>query len=318
MIMPKLIKKGFALLLSLTLAATIAACSDDSVGELKLTDDLLPVFDKTLGIEETELIQIKGIKITATELSYTNYEAVLGIRIENTSKKPKEIYSETIGYSVNSVNGYMIEDGYMCCEIAAGETKEEEIGFSYTELFSHGISKIADIEVGFTVHENQKSYKTGPLSIKTSAAGDYDYNTDSYLKAIKGKALKNAYGITVDSLKEKQLYSEGGISLISEAVMSNKDGEKILMLEFESKSDRIIYTELSDLTINGIVVEGGYTEGGRICEGKRYIMSLRIGRYMDEDEQLRDKKPESISFRIRLKNDDYDELTQKKTVSIKF
>ena len=47
-------------------------------------------------------------------------------------------------------------------------------------------------------------------------------------------------------------------------------------------------------------------------------MSLRIGRYMDEDEQLRDKKPESISFRIRLKNDDYDELTQKKTVSIKF
>lgn len=62
----------------------------------------------------------------------------------------------------------------------------------------------------------------------------------------------------MDSLKEKQLYSEGGISLISEAVMSNKDGEKILMLEFESKSDRIIYTELSDLTINGIVAFSFY------------------------------------------------------------
>ena len=313
----KLFRKCLALLLALGLSASLYACSNGGMENKGSSSDLLPAFDKTLGIDEVELTKTKGVIITATELTYNNYEAVLGIIIENTSKTEKNVSAGSRAYCVNSVNGFMIHEGFINVDIAPGETKEEEISFSYDEMYACGISKIADIEVGFKIREDYKDTFTGPISIKTSAAEKYDYKTDTYLKAFKGNTLKKAYGITVNSLKEKKLYSEDGISLISEAVMTNKDGHSRLMLEFESKAERVMNIRISNLSINGIVVEDSYVKSDMICSGKRDIVSISLKNYAEDNEELKGKSIKNVSFDIRLQNDSFKDLTEDQSVSIK-
>ena len=271
--MSKKIKSMIAVLLAAVTALSFCACSQSSKGGQETsessvgdsgdtvssmgadTGNTLPDFDKSIGITEHHLMDTFGVSITATELTYTNSSVKLGLRFENTSDSNREVYSGTAGYCVNSVNGYMIHGAYMRCEIASGETVEDEISIPYNELHAQGISKIADIEVGFDIENDDYHHEyTGPISVTTEAADNYDYSEDTYLKTIKGNMLQSTYGITIESLSEEQLYSQNGITLLSQALSADKEGKESLMLEFQSKADQGLYIKLSDLSINGISV----------------------------------------------------------------
>ena len=335
--MSKKIKAMIAVLVTVATALSFCACSQSSKGRQETsessvgdsgdtissmgadTGNALPTFDKSIGITEHHLTDEFGVSITATELTYTNSAVKLGLRIENTSDSNREVLSGTAGYCVNSVNGYMMHGGYMRCEIAAGETAEDVITFQYYELYAQGISKIADIEVGFDIEDDDYHHEyTGPISIKTEEADSYDYSEDTYLKTIKGNMLQSAYGITIESISEKQLYSQNGITLLSQAVSADKDGKESLMLEFESKANQGLYIKLSDLSINGVSVNTSTITSDYIIPDKRGITSVGLSKYLEENGDLLNQTIQSVSFDIEITNEDYLTVTDKQKITLSF
>lgn len=333
--MSKKIKAMIAVMLAVVTALSFCACSQSSKGGQETsessvgdsgdtvssigadTGNTLPDFDKSIGITEHHLMDTFGVSITATELTYTNSSVKLGLRFENTSDSNREVYSGTAGYCVNSVNGYMIHGAYMRCAVASGETAEDEISIPYNELYAQGISRIADIEVGFDIEDDDYHHEyTGPISVKTEAADNYDYSEDTYLKTIKGGSLKSAYGITIKSLSEEQLYSQNGITLLSQAVSADKDGKESLMLEFQSKADQGLYIKLSGLSINGVSVYTSTIASDYISPDKRGITYVGLSKYLEKNEELSNQTIRSVSFDIELTNEDYLSVTDKQQVSI--
>ena len=172
-------------------------------------------FQKTASIEETILYNSDDILITATELGYTDYSADISVVIENNSEKDLTFISNSIGYSCNSVNGYMIADGYINSSVAAGKKANETLSLSYDMLRLYGIFEIADIEIGFDISDDEYNHiYTGPCQIRTSIADQYDYQRQSYRETVVDE-LKDAYGIQ----------SVGTVTLTME--FENQEGEKI-------------------------------------------------------------------------------------------
>ena len=289
MIMKK-VKEILAILLVLALTFTFAACSNSKPSsegsdsdqadtnskpseekKVQGISDTLPEFDKSGTIQETHLADVYGVSITATGLSYTNSAVKLSLKLENNSDAKREAYAGTTGYGCNSVNGYMIHDGYMWCQLDPGAVEEEEISFSYAELYFHGINKIAEIGIGFDVSDDDFNHEHSDMIIvKTQIADSYNYNEDTYLKTMKGNSLQNAYGITVDALSENTAYSEGNVCLISQAIVTNKDG-----------------------SVRTIEVKGLFVAVGRIPENQNFasLVELDPAGYAVAGEDCRTKTP---------------------------
>ena len=127
-------------------------------------------FKKTATIEETVLVDESGVKITAKELTYSNYAAELILVIENNSDKDLSFIANSVGYSCNSINGYMIPEGYLNCDVAAGKKANDTIPIGYDTLMLYGIYEIADIEIGFDISDDDYNHTyTGPRTIQTTA-----------------------------------------------------------------------------------------------------------------------------------------------------
>ena len=125
-------------------------------------------FNPSATIEETVLVDECDIKITATGIKYTAYDVKLSLAIENNSDQDLSFYSGTSGYNCNSINGYMVDNGYLNADIAAGKKSNETVSFSVDELTLLGFDDIADIELGFSITDsNYDDYlQTGPRQIK--------------------------------------------------------------------------------------------------------------------------------------------------------
>ena len=285
----------------------------------KGSNNILPEFDKTGKIEETKLTDTFDVSITATELTYNNYEVTLSLKLENKSDAKREAYAGTAGYGCNSVNGYMIHDGYLSCELDPGATAEDEISFSYAELGVHGISKIADMGIGFDISDDDYNHEHSEMAyVKTQFADSYDYSEDTYLKTLKSNALQNAYGMTMDSLSEKTVYSEGNVSLISQALITNKDGDTSLMLEFDNRADQPLYVSLTGLSLNGTSVTDSYIASDLIWTGKKSVVSVSLKKYFKENEELNAKNLKTVEFNVKLSNLDSMPVTQGTEVTIEF
>lgn len=300
-------------------ADTASSENNDSKKDSEGTGDILPAFDKTGTIEETHMTDVYDVSITATGLTYTNSTVELSLKLENKSDAKREAHAGTAGYGCNSVNGYMIHDGYLNCDLDPGASAEEKISFSYAELNVHGIHKIAEIGIGFDVSdENYKSEKSDMVFVKTNHADSYDYNTDTYLKTMKGKSLQNAYGITINALSESSSYSEGNISILSQAIVTNKDGESSLMVEFENKSDQALYINLSNLKLNGTSVNDSYLTGDLIWSNKKAVLSASLSDYFEKNESLNADNIKSAELTVKLTNLDNTPVTQGSAVTLNF
>lgn len=334
-------KKIISLLLILCCVISLAACgntdvepggttsnptqSDNGNSEGKPSeppqqnDEKLGTFSKNATLAETVMVDESGVKITATGLSYNNYAVELELTIENNSGKDLSFISGSMGYSCNSVNGYMVSDGYLNCDVANGKKANDAISFSYDALMLYGISEIADIEIGFDISDDDYNHTyTGPRQVKTSVFDSHDYSKDLYQETITSRAAMNTFSYDITYFSQDNLYNENGVKLLSSGLMVNRDGDTALLMELENTASEIIYASTSDIALNGLIVTSSTWSSDAINPGKRCIVDVDISSVLDSEywEIYGIKTIGSISLSLTQRNSDGNNITEAVPVNI--
>lgn len=256
--------------------------NSNSGGQLTQADETLGSFNVDATLEETVMVDEGGVKITATGLTYTDYSVDLDLTIENNSGKTLSFVSGSLGYSCNSINGYMVNGGYLNCDVSDGKKANDSISFNYDTLMLYGIDEIADMEIGFSMtDEEYNTIYSGPRQLKTSAYDTYDYSTDHYQETITSRAAMSTYGYEMTCFSNDALYDENGVKLLSSGIMKNGDGETALLLELENTTDSMVYLSASDIRINGLVVNSSIWSSDAVNPGKRCIVEVLLSSVFD-------------------------------------
>lgn len=258
------------------------AQSTDKSTEVKKnsTSDTSSEFSKDAAIDETVLYDENGIKITATDLIYNSSSAELKLTIENGTDKNLSFVSN----SANSVNGYMIDDGYVSCDVSAGKTANESVKIGYDELLLYGINELADIEISFKISDDDyNSTYTGARQILTSAAEDYEYKDDGYRTAIRSDELMNKYNYKILCFDDEAISGQDGLEVLSAGLIEQKDKETALFLEVKNTSDQAVYAATKDIYINGLEVCGSTWSSDMINAGKTRIITVELDNIMDKN-----------------------------------
>lgn len=246
-----------------------------------------PGFDPTATLEETVLVDESNVKITATGLKYTAYEVKVSLTLENNTDKNLSFRNGTMGYSCNSVNGYMVDGGYLNADVAAGKKSNESVAFDIGELSILGLPDIANIELGFDIADDQhETYlQTGPRQLKTSAADSYDYGADTYRTAILDGGLAKTLGFTVDGDSGELQFDEKGIRVISQTLITNSSGEQALLVEVENTTDDTVFASVGDVAVNGLGVQSGTWSTDWVSPGKRRIISMSLSSMLEDSQR---------------------------------
>ena len=341
-------KKFISILMTLLLMLSLAACgvtneateaddpaSTSSAGEQatgdNIGDETDPTedepeityepreFNKSATIEETVLVDANGVKITATELTYNNYSAELELVIENNSDKDLSFIANSIGYSCNSINGYMVPEGYLNCDVAAGKKANDTISISYNTLMLYGIFEIADIEIGFDISDDDYNHTyTGPCSILTTAAGGYDYETPCYRETIASKESQAEYDYSVPYFSTETAYEENGLIIASQAVMENKDGQSILLLEVTNTTDKIVGVSTTNIDINGLRVCDSTWSYDSINPGKTAIVNIDLSSVIEPEylEVYGITEVGNVALKVSFKDTDSNEVASSAYLSV--
>lgn len=249
---------------------------------LEKNEEEMEPFNKDPVLPETVMVDENGVKITAKGLTYDEYYANLELLIENNSGKDLSFISGSVGYNCNSINGYMIREGYLNCDVADGKKANAVIQFNYDTLMLYGIHEIADIEIGFDIADDEYNHTySGPRQLKTSAFDLHDYKTDPYQDAITSNAAMSTYGYDMSCFSKEALYDKNGVKLLSSGVMTNQDGDSILLLELENTNEYVVYISTSNIGINGLVVNSSIWSSSTINPGKRCILDVQLSSVFD-------------------------------------
>ncbi len=221
----------------------------------------LPSFKTKATIEKTVLVDEDDYSITATKLSYNSYYVELSLSIENKSEQELVFSSNSYDYKCNAINGYMVDDGYLYCTVAAGKKAIETMTFEYSQLMLYGILEVADIELGLNVSNSESNFDVNipPIQILTSAASTYDYDDASFRNTITSEAAQEEYDYELLHFSEKKLLDQDGISIFSGSYITNEDGELSLFMEIRNDTDEILKTTVEDVSINGLNI-GNYAQ----------------------------------------------------------
>lgn len=262
---------------------------DDNTDDNDLNDDesikeKLPDFKTKATIEETVLINENGIVIKATGLAYEDYSIELNLSIENNTNQNLGFSTCAWSCAGNSINGFMIDDAYLSCDVGAGKKSKESISFSYDELRLLGITEIADIELNFSVTNDDYDEVYSELThIKTSIANEYVYLESCYRDTIVSDAAKNTYNFTVPYFVNQAIYNKDGISVKSGGFIVDEEGETALVLEVTNSTAEWISVGTSDICINGLCVENSLWSSDVVNSGKTKIINIDLSSMMDKN-----------------------------------
>lgn len=267
------------------------------------------VFKTDATIEESVIYDDDRVTIIAKSLEYNNNSATLNLEIENKSSELIKLYAGTMAYSINAINNYMTSDGYLNCEIEAGQIAQDDMSFSKNEMLIHGISEIALIQVGFEItDENRNEAYTGPLEIRTSAFDAYDMASDDYLNIMTSNTFSYTYNTEVNYQSKEELFSENGLSISKPVVMTNKDGEQSIFFEISNESDSTVYYSDYNISINDVLVQEYIWNYDTISAKKRTVQSISLSRliekYLESDDSKELGNIEAITFTVEFKNED--------------
>lgn len=256
---------------------------ETDVQESTESSEELPEFDQSAVIETTVILDQDSIKVTATALEYDDYSANLKLSLENNSDKTLTFSTNTLGFSGNSINGFMIPDGYFNSEIAPGKKANETVTFSYDYLQLFGINEIADIVLGIRVTDEDYNETIYPdCQVKTSIADSYTYDNTSYQKAISSTAVQKALGLTSTYFTTDVLYDADDIQIVSGTLMLNKNDEQMLLLEAVNSGTEMKNMAVAGLSVNGLTVYDGNWSSTTISSGKCGVISVNLNDVFNE------------------------------------
>lgn len=248
------------------------------------SDETLGEFNQDATIEETVLYDQDNVVIKATGLNYTNYSVELDVSIENNSDKDLSFVSGSLGYSCNSINGYMVNDGYLNCDVASGKKANDTISFNYDSLMLYGINEVADMEIAFSISDDDFNYTySGPCALTTSAYDSHDYDTDLYQETITSDEAINTYNYEMSAFSQDTLYDVNGVKVLSSGIIVNKDGETGLLLELENTTSDIVNVVTSDISLNGLLVYSSNYSSDTINPGKKAIVDIMTSAILDSE-----------------------------------
>lgn len=327
-------KKIMLSLLVLCSVVSLAACGNDAgpeetaekqeqtehgVLENTPSDVKLGTFNKSASLDETVMVDEGGVKITAAGLNYTNYSVDLELTIENNSGKDLSFISGSVGYNCNAINGYMVKDGYLNCDVADGKKANDSISFSYDSLMLYGIHEIADMEIGFDMSDGDYNHTySGPRQVKTSAFDAHDYDKNYYQETITSRAAMNTYGYDISCFSKDSLYDENGVKLLSSGVMVNQDGETVLLLELENTTNNMVYLSTSNITINGLVADSSVWSNDAISPGKHSIVDVVLSSVLEPEywDVYGIEEIGSISLSLSQYDPDGNEIADKTAIEV--
>lgn len=254
-------------------------------------------FDTSATIEPTVIFDSDGIRVTAQNLTYNVYEAELEVLIENSSDKKYSYFSGTAPYGCNSINGYMVENGYLESEIEAGAEVTETVYFSFEELYIYGISSIADIRLGLCFSDEEgKCIFTGETPVLTSLADSYDYSRNYFAENIESKKLEDVYGLSIEKYSTEEILNHDGVRIVSSMILCNSGGQKSLVLDIVNDTDQIVFISLGNPEVNGTALDSGLYGDGYIYPGAHMISTS--GLYSEDGSFADVSESDSIGFTL--------------------
>ncbi len=240
-------------------------------------------FKQGATINETVLVDENGIKVIAKDLTYSKYAANLELILENNSDMDITLMSGTLGYGCNSVNGIMFSGGYFHSDVKAGKRAKENVSFKYEDLLFYGIDEIAEIELGIYSSPKDGEDIYYPVSqIKTSAAGSHIFDASVARNTINSSKMQSNKGYTVKYFAEEKLYDVDDVSIVSEILFENSDGNMTLLIETVNNSAYQSRIAIEDITINGINVCSSRWTSELINPGKTAFIDIELDSVFDK------------------------------------
>lgn len=255
-------------------SANETAESDDENGFVQNTDR----FRVDGSIEETTLVDSDEITVVAKDMEYRNDTAYLSIAITNKTKDPFTVLTDTISYSGNYINDYMVSDGYLNCDVAPGATEEEELGFSFGGLEMYGMKGIGEIGLGLRVtDEESKTLFQEIVSVKTSLNGDPSIKIGDFSDAVSNaeNQAEKGYAFTPASSIDQSI-EEAGITVVSGAIVTNEENEKSLVLEVENCTNEVVNVTENDISLDGVLASEGRWSTTTVAPGKRAVIDTDL------------------------------------------
>lgn len=246
----------------------------------------IQAFDKSATIEETTLYDQGGVSIRADSLTCDDSEVHLHLTVTNQSDQTLTVVSGSMGYCWNSINDYMVEDGYINSDIMPGNKAVEDVTFDIDTLQMYGISAISDIKIAFQITDpNDNSVYTGPLDLQTSLYADYDAEADPYQSVITSDALAKAYQIKPIVFTKDSPVKTDMLTVTSSFMAENQDGETVVLLEVQNAGSEDRYFQINEICINGLKVCSSNWSSTGIISGCRAIVPVNLDDVLSEQAQ---------------------------------
>ena len=132
-------------------------------------------------------------------------------------------------------------------------------------------------------------------------------------------AILNYYKMTKDHYSEDVIYDDGGVRTDTVVVLTNKDNEKVVMVESYNSGSSILAIGLSDIELNGIVCSTGRYTSGPANAGTHQILYLKLDDIIEYHAKGMDiNDVHSVGFKILVYDTEGNKVASEKEVTIDF
>lgn len=258
-------------------------------------------------IEETVVFDDRDIKITALELVYGQFGPSLSLLYENKSGKDLDFTPTRDDHCCLAVNKYAIDNVYGVLVPAGGKVTEAMPLDSY-DWHLLGITEIAEVELGFYVFSRDDYndyFLVDPVVLKTSSAGSHSHPEDAFRKTITSEPFQTEFDYRVDLHMEEALYDRGGLSILSQTLITNeREGRRLLYLEIENQSTESVRVSLSGLSINSVEMSESTFSRVTMNPGWRRVLIVDLSNRIDQAKMdvFGIKEIGEIGFSVSLHN----------------
>lgn len=296
------------ILSAILIVGTVVPVYAESVTETETKSETNP---NEPNIVETVLVDEQGIKITAEEIDYSGYSPELKLLLENNTDVEIEIYSNTITYNVNSVNSYM-NDGSFHETIPAGESVTTTVNLHRDDLNAVGITKIAEIQFGIFVYDEDGNQllKIDSIPIHTDIFDSYDLSQESFIRQMETPGFLSSVGASIVFSYEEDFLESDLAEISSICAIKNKDGDTVLFVDVLNTSDEILQVGLRDFYVNDLLVSSSMWDDGMITPGKHRVLSVIVDNLLDDTvwEALGITSIDKITFTFDIDDKEYNDL----------